>query len=85
MLNLTHGRLYRSRRNSVFAGVAGGIAEYFGMDATLVRLVVFLVVVGATGTFASLVYAVFAYLVPRAPEGRGARVYEVVPQPRATR
>ncbi len=31
-------RLYRSRSNRVFAGVCGGLGEYFGLDATLIRL-----------------------------------------------
>lgn len=31
--------LYRSRSHRVVAGVCGGIAEYFGWDPTLVRLV----------------------------------------------
>ncbi|HZD70817.1 MAG TPA: PspC domain-containing protein [Actinomycetes bacterium] len=32
-------RLYRSRSDRLIAGVCGGIAEYFGWDPTLVRLV----------------------------------------------
>lgn len=32
-------KLYRSRKNSVIAGVCGGIAEHFDIDATLVRIV----------------------------------------------
>ncbi len=31
-------RLYRSSRNQVIGGVAGGLAEYFGVDATVMRL-----------------------------------------------
>ena len=31
-------RLYKSNRNAMIDGVCGGIAEYFGMDPTLVRL-----------------------------------------------
>ena len=31
-------RLYRSDSEKMIAGVCGGIAEYFGLDATLVRL-----------------------------------------------
>ena len=31
-------RLYRSSQNRMIAGVCGGIAEYFGIDPTLVRL-----------------------------------------------
>ena len=31
-------KLYRSETNKMIAGVCGGIAEYFDIDATLVRL-----------------------------------------------
>ncbi len=31
-------RLTRSQNNRMLAGVCGGIAEYFGIDATVVRL-----------------------------------------------
>ncbi|HZL83146.1 PspC domain-containing protein [Candidatus Cryosericum odellii] len=31
-------RLYRSRRNQVIGGVAGGVAEYFDIDPTIVRI-----------------------------------------------
>lgn len=30
--------LYRSRRHRLIAGVCGGLAEYFGWDPTVVRL-----------------------------------------------
>lgn len=32
-------RLYRSQSSRLLAGVCGGIAEYFGWDPTVVRLV----------------------------------------------
>ena len=32
-------RLYRSRRDRLVAGVAGGMAAYFGLDPIIVRLV----------------------------------------------
>ena len=31
-------RLYRSKRDSMLGGVAGGLAEYFNIDPTIVRL-----------------------------------------------
>ena len=31
-------RLYKSNENKMVDGVCGGIAEYFGIDPTLVRL-----------------------------------------------
>ena len=32
-------KLFRSNRNKVIAGVCGGIAEYFGVDPTIVRII----------------------------------------------
>jgi phage shock protein C len=32
-------RLYRSEKNRVIAGVAGGLGEFFGIDPTIVRVV----------------------------------------------
>ena len=32
-------KLYKSRKNKMISGVCGGIADYFGIDATVVRLV----------------------------------------------
>ena len=34
-----NGHLYRSRTNKMVAGVCGGIAEYFRIDPTIVRLI----------------------------------------------
>ncbi|HQA47141.1 MAG: PspC domain-containing protein [Clostridiales bacterium] len=31
-------KLYRSQTDKKIAGVCGGVAEYFGIDSTLVRL-----------------------------------------------
>ncbi len=31
-------KLYRSKKDRKIAGVCGGLAEYFGVDATLIRL-----------------------------------------------
>ncbi len=42
----THKRLYRDENNKVLGGVCAGIANYFGMDAVLVRIIFFLSGVG---------------------------------------
>lgn len=33
-------RLFRSRKNKYLAGVCGGIAEYFNIDPTIVRIII---------------------------------------------
>ena len=43
-------RLYRSTRNKMICGVCGGIAEYFNIDPTLVRLGVVLLSLTSWGT-----------------------------------
>ena len=58
-------RLYRSDENRMLAGVCGGIAEYFDLDPTLVRLgwVVFC----AMGGCGILAYIIAAIVIPRNP------------------
>lgn len=59
-------RLYRSRKNCVLAGVAGGIAEYFEIDPTLARVFLFLALLPA-GPFGLVVYLILAAIIPQAP------------------
>ncbi len=59
-------RLYKSNENKMVDGICGGIAEYFGIDPTLVRLVwVLFCAMGGSGFVA---YIVAAIIIPRAPE-----------------
>lgn len=60
-------RLYRCRENRVLAGVAAGVAEFFDLDPTLVRLLWFLsIFVGGLGI---LLYIGMAIIVPLEPVG----------------
>jgi len=61
-------RFYRSRRDSVIAGVCGGLAERFGWDVTLVRIAAILLAV--LGGPALLAYIIAAIIVPKEPMGR---------------
>ena len=55
-------KLYRSRTNRKFLGVCGGLAEYFDIDATVLRLIWTLAVVCAgVGVIA---YLVAALIIP---------------------
>ena len=56
-------RLYRSRDDRMLAGVAGGLADLWGVDPSLVRIV-WAVLVPFTGGVALLVYVVMAFVVP---------------------
>lgn len=58
-------RLYRSRRDRMIAGVCGGLADYFNMDPTWVRIIFILFLM--LGGSAFLVYFVMWIVVPLAP------------------
>ncbi|HEX8151644.1 MAG TPA: PspC domain-containing protein [Thermoanaerobaculia bacterium] len=57
--------LYRSNRNSMIAGVCGGIAESLGWTATRVRLLYVLVSVLSAGFPGTIVYILLWLIVPR--------------------
>lgn len=60
-------RLYRSRRERVIGGVAGGIAESLRIDPTIVR-VAWVLLAFATNGLLVLVYFVLLFVVPEAPD-----------------
>ncbi|MDO8880368.1 MAG: PspC domain-containing protein [Coriobacteriia bacterium] len=65
-------RLYRSRDDKWLAGVLGGLADYFGVDVTLLRLafIALVVLFDVGGLIAA--YIVLAIVVPQAPKGVAA-------------
>ena len=55
-------KLYKSSVNRMLCGVCGGIAEYFDIDPTLVRLVwVIITLMGGAGILA---YIIAAIIIP---------------------
>ena len=56
-------KLYRSDENKMLVGVCGGIAEYFGVDPTLIRLA--WVVFSLLGGSGLLAYILAAIIIPR--------------------
>jgi phage shock protein C len=57
-------KLYRSQTQRMIAGVCGGLAEYFNVDATLMRVVFLLLAVfGGSGI---VIYIVMWIIVPDA-------------------
>ena len=52
-------RIYRSEDDRKIAGVCGGIAEYFDVDSTLIRLAfIFFVLAAGTGILAYIIAAI---------------------------
>lgn len=57
-------KLVRSRTNRKLAGVIGGIAEYFNMDVSLLRII-FVILLIFTGFFpVGLIYIVATFIIP---------------------
>ncbi len=59
-------KLYKSQTDKKIAGVCGGIAEYFDMDSTIVRLIAVLLILGFGSGL--LIYIVAALIMPDGPQ-----------------
>ena len=62
---MTEKRLYKARGQRMVCGVCGGVAEYFGIAPTLVRLA-FLLLAAGWGS-GLLAYIVAAIIIPEPP------------------
>lgn len=60
-------KLYRSRTDKKLLGVIGGIAKYFNIDATILRIIYVLLALFAIGS-PVLIYLVVALIIPEEPE-----------------
>lgn len=59
-------RLYRIEQGKMLCGVCGGIAVYFDVDPTIVRLIWAAVSIGSAGT-GLIAYLMAAAIIPREP------------------
>ena len=58
-------KLYRSRTERMVAGVCGGLADFFNIDPTIVRLI--MVLLFLTGSAGIWIYLVLLFVVPEEP------------------
>ncbi len=58
--------LHRSRKNSMIAGVCGGLAEWLGWSPTVVRILYVVVSVASAAFPGILVYLLLWFLMPKA-------------------
>ncbi len=61
----TSNPLRRSRHNKVLAGVCGGLAEWLGWDATLVRILYVVLSILSAAFPGILVYVVMWIVMPK--------------------
>ena len=75
-------RLYRSRTDRMIGGVCGGLAQFFTIDATIIRLLfVFAALFGGTSL---LVYLVMLLVVPEEPLPKDDVINAAVVEPTST-
>ncbi len=60
-------RLFRSRRDRKLAGISGGMAEYMGLDPTIVRLLWVLAAFFSVGVVV-LLYLILIFVIPSEDE-----------------
>lgn len=62
-------RLYRSNHDRMIAGVAGGMAEYFQVDTTIIRLAW---IITFFMSFGIVAYIIAVFIIPPAPRFSGS-------------
>jgi phage shock protein C len=62
----TSKKLYRSRKDRIISGVCAGLADFFNIDPTVVRVIFVLGMILGFGSFA-FVYLVMIFVVPEEP------------------
>ena len=63
-------KLLRSRDDRMIAGICGGLAEWLGWDATLVRIAYVVISILSAGFPGTLAYIALWFIMPEAPRTR---------------
>jgi len=61
-------KLYRSATDKQLSGLCGGLAQWLGMDSTVVRLIAIVALFCSFGTIVAL-YLIASLIVPKEPIG----------------
>lgn len=57
-------KLYRNTNNKMICGVCAGIADFFGIDPTLIRVAYALITLFSGGFSGVIVYFILALIIP---------------------
>ncbi len=60
-------RLYRSRNSRMVCGICGGLGDYFGIDPTILRLLLVLVAFCTAFFGTAVAYFIAAVIIPEEP------------------
>ena len=72
-------KLMRSKNNRILAGVIGGFAEYFDIDATILRIIFVCLSWSGTSVF---LYILLAIIMPSEKRTRNRNYYDSYNRPR---
>jgi len=75
---MAYKKLVRSANNKVWAGVLGGLAEFWEIDPTLVRVGYTALTIFSTGFPGLLLYILMALMIPKGGKNDGFEDAEVV-------
>jgi phage shock protein C len=76
MTEARHTKFYIDKRNKKWLGVCAGIADYTGMDVTLVRILLVVVTVCGGFPWTLIAYWIAGWMAPRKP----TELYEQNPE-----
>ncbi len=68
-------KLYRSRNDKKIFGVIGGLAQYFDVDSTMLRVVYVLLSLFVLGS-PIIIYLICAIIMPEEPDDFGPNNYQ---------
>ncbi len=63
-------RLYRIRKGRKLLGVLGGLADFFGLDRSLVRIAYVVITFFTLGVPGIVLYMTMAFIVPLEPKAQ---------------
>lgn len=63
-------RLYRRRKGRKLLGVLGGLADFFGLDPSLIRIAYLVITFFTLGVPGVFLYLVLVFIVPVEPKAR---------------
>ena len=61
---MNNKKLRRSTKDCMIAGVCGGLGEFFGLDASLLRII-YILLAGFPGFPGLLIYIIMVFVVPK--------------------
>ena len=76
MTEARHTKFYVDKRNKKWLGVCAGIADYTGMDVTLVRIGMVILTVCGGFPWTAIAYVIAGWMAPRKP----LEMYEQKPE-----